>query len=300
MRRRTATRGATRSATSRDACRCGADAAGARPRASWPLGGSASPGDADGGRRADGRGVAREGLRHRPLGDDGRSCSIARSRVSARAFRRDHRRLRAPDGSRRARQQGRVRHRRSSTSLAPSTCAPARSIVYTSADSVFQIAAHEDVVPVPELYRACEIAYTLVGEGLGVGRVIARPFVGEPGSFRADRESPRLRAAAAGRDAARPPEGRRRCRWSRLARSRTCSPAAASPRAHHTASDDEGMDAVERQMTRRGSRTDLRQPRRLRYAVRAPQRRGGLRAQSRALRRQAGRACCRGSATTIC
>src|SRR5207244_4975550 len=56
-------------------------------------------------------------------------------------------------------------------------------IVYTSADSVFQIAAHEDVVPVPELYRACEIAYTLAGEGLGVGRVIARPFIGSPGHF---------------------------------------------------------------------------------------------------------------------
>ena len=42
-------------------------------------------------------------------------------------------------------------------------------IVYTSADSVFQIAAHEAIVPIPELYRACEIAYTLVGEGLGVG-----------------------------------------------------------------------------------------------------------------------------------
>jgi phosphopentomutase len=57
-------------------------------------------------------------------------------------------------------------------------------IVYTSADSVFQIAAHEAVVPIPELYRACQIAYQLVGEGLGVGRVIARPFVGEPGAFR--------------------------------------------------------------------------------------------------------------------
>jgi len=56
-------------------------------------------------------------------------------------------------------------------------------IVYTSADSVFQIAAHEDVVPVPELYRTCEIAYRLVGEGLGVGRVIARPFIGVPGRF---------------------------------------------------------------------------------------------------------------------
>ncbi len=57
-------------------------------------------------------------------------------------------------------------------------------IVYTSADSVFQIAAHEDVIPVFELYRACEIAYELVGVGLGVGRVIARPFVGAPGAFR--------------------------------------------------------------------------------------------------------------------
>jgi phosphopentomutase len=57
-------------------------------------------------------------------------------------------------------------------------------IVYTSADSVFQIAAHEEIVPIPELYRACEIAYRLVGEGLGVGRVIARPFVGAPGAFK--------------------------------------------------------------------------------------------------------------------
>ena len=57
-------------------------------------------------------------------------------------------------------------------------------IVYTSADSVFQIAAHEEIVPVPELYRACEIAYRLVGQGLGVGRVIARPFVGAPGAFK--------------------------------------------------------------------------------------------------------------------
>lgn len=56
-------------------------------------------------------------------------------------------------------------------------------IVYTSADSVFQIAAHEEVVPLKELYRACEIAYRLVVDGLGMGRVIARPFVGGPGAF---------------------------------------------------------------------------------------------------------------------
>jgi phosphopentomutase len=56
-------------------------------------------------------------------------------------------------------------------------------IVYTSADSVFQIAAHEDVIPLGELYRQCEIAYELAALGLGIGRVIARPFVGEPGRF---------------------------------------------------------------------------------------------------------------------
>ncbi len=52
-------------------------------------------------------------------------------------------------------------------------------IVYTSADSVFQIAAHEDVVPVEELYRCCEIARGLLVGEHGVGRVIARPFAGE-------------------------------------------------------------------------------------------------------------------------
>ncbi len=51
-------------------------------------------------------------------------------------------------------------------------------IVYTSADSVFQIAAHEEVVPVEELYRYCEIARNLLTGAHGVGRVIARPFIG--------------------------------------------------------------------------------------------------------------------------
>lgn len=52
-------------------------------------------------------------------------------------------------------------------------------IVYTSADSVFQIAAHEEVVPVKELYRYCEIAREILVGDHGVGRVIARPFTGE-------------------------------------------------------------------------------------------------------------------------
>lgn len=56
-------------------------------------------------------------------------------------------------------------------------------IVYTSADSVFQIAAHEGIVPVSQLYKWCNIAYDLAVKGLGLGRVIARPFIGLPGAF---------------------------------------------------------------------------------------------------------------------
>jgi phosphopentomutase len=67
--------------------------------------------------------------------------------------------------------------------LGPEHMRTGRPIVYTSADSVFQIAAHEEVVPLAELYRWCEIAFELVGVGLGVGRVIARPFIGAPGAF---------------------------------------------------------------------------------------------------------------------
>ncbi|MFN7925082.1 MAG: phosphopentomutase [Bryobacteraceae bacterium] len=56
-------------------------------------------------------------------------------------------------------------------------------IVYTSADSVFQIAAHEDVIPLVELYRICEIAREQLRGSHEVGRVIARPFTGKPGAF---------------------------------------------------------------------------------------------------------------------
>ncbi|MBR4017141.1 MAG: phosphopentomutase, partial [Oscillospiraceae bacterium] len=56
-------------------------------------------------------------------------------------------------------------------------------IVYTSADSVFQIAAHEDIVPPEQLYEYCRIARELLQGEHGVGRVIARPFVGTPGNF---------------------------------------------------------------------------------------------------------------------
>jgi phosphopentomutase len=120
-------------------------------------------------------------------------------------------------------------------------------IVYTSADSVFQIAAHEEIVPIEELYRACEIAYELVGEGLGVGRVIARPFVGAPGRFK---------RTANRRDYALPPSGE-----TLLDRVKAASlPVVAIGKiedlfaargitdAFHTANDDEGMDRLEEQI----------------------------------------------------
>ena len=59
-----------------------------------------------------------------------------------------------------------------------------KPIVYTSADSVFQIAAHEEVIPIPRLYEICETARNILRGDDEVGRVIARPFLGTPGAFR--------------------------------------------------------------------------------------------------------------------
>ena len=88
-------------------------------------------------------------------------------------------------------------------------------IVYTSADSVFQIAAHEETIPLEELYEGCRVARELLTGKHAVGRVIARPFAGEPGRVRADAEPPRLlaRAEASELPLARPrrrPQGLRR------------------------------------------------------------------------------------------
>jgi len=121
-------------------------------------------------------------------------------------------------------------------------------IVYTSADSVFQIAAHEDTVPIDELYRACDVAYALVCEGLGVGRVIARPFVGQPGSFtrtanRHDYALPAYgdtlldRVTAAGLPLVT------------VGKVGDLFANRGVPRARHTASDDQGMDFVVEEMS---------------------------------------------------
>ncbi len=72
--------------------------------------------------------------------------------------------------------------------LGPEHMATGYPIVYTSGDSVFQIAAHEEVIPIDELYRICRIAREILTGEHNVGRVIARPFIGEPGNFtRTDR-----------------------------------------------------------------------------------------------------------------
>lgn len=120
-------------------------------------------------------------------------------------------------------------------------------IVYTSADSVFQIAAHEEVIPVPELYLYCNIAYELACRNMGIGRVIARPFVGTPGAFR---------RTANRRDFALPPFAP-----TLLDRLKEAgSPVIAIGKiedlfagrgittAVHTTSDEEGMDEVEKAM----------------------------------------------------
>ncbi|HDS09615.1 MAG TPA: phosphopentomutase, partial [Firmicutes bacterium] len=62
-------------------------------------------------------------------------------------------------------------------------CNTGKPIIYTSADSVFQVAAHEEVIPLNELYRICETARSMLQGEHAVGRVIARPFIGKPGSF---------------------------------------------------------------------------------------------------------------------
>jgi phosphopentomutase len=121
-------------------------------------------------------------------------------------------------------------------------------IVYTSADSVFQIAAHEDVVSVAELYKACEIAYKLVGEGLGVGRVIARPFVGAAGQFK---------RTANRHDYALPPSGDTLLDRLKamglpvvaIGKIRDLFAGRGVTASIHTASDGEGMDALEREMS---------------------------------------------------
>ena len=127
--------------------------------------------------------------------------------------------------------------------LGPEHIRTGKPIVYTSADSVLQIAAHEDVIPLDEQYRINGIAFDLAVGGYGLGRVIARPFVGEPGRFT---------RTANRKDFAMPPTSE--SVLDRLASARVPTIAVGKiddlfagrgiTRAIHTRSDDEGMDVV--------------------------------------------------------
>jgi phosphopentomutase len=131
--------------------------------------------------------------------------------------------------------------------LGPEHMKTGKPIVYTSADSVFQIAAHEDVIPIDEQYRINGIGFDVAVGGYGLGRVIARPFVGQPGSF--TRTSNR-------RDFAMPPTAE--TVLDRLTAGGTVTVAIGKindlfagrgiTRSVHTTSDDEGMDVIGREL----------------------------------------------------
>ncbi len=122
-----------------------------------------------------------------------------------------------------------------------------KPIVYTSADSVFQIAAHESIIPIDELYRICGVAFDLAVKGRGLGRVIARPFVGQPGAFKRTgnrhdfamtptSETVLDRLSAAG------------IPTIAVGKIQDLFAGQGILRGVHTTSDSEGMDAVEREL----------------------------------------------------
>lgn len=122
-----------------------------------------------------------------------------------------------------------------------------KPIVYTSADSVFQIAAHEDVIPLEEQYQINRAAFDLAVGGYGLGRVIARPFVGQPGSFT---------RTAGRRDFAMAPAGETvldRLKAAQfpviaIGKIEDLFAGRGITRAVHTKSDDEGIDAISSEM----------------------------------------------------
>jgi phosphopentomutase len=120
-------------------------------------------------------------------------------------------------------------------------------IIYTSADSVFQIAAHEDVIPIDEQYRINAVAFDLAVSKYGLGRVIARPFVGKPGTFK---------RTANRKDFAMTPTSETVLDRLLAAHATTIAIGKISDlfagrgiaRALHTRSDDEGVDTIASEM----------------------------------------------------
>ena len=109
----------------------------------------------------------------------------------------------------------------------------------------------EEVIPIPELYRICEIGYEMIGQGMGVGRVIARPFVGAPGAFQrtANRHDYALPPAGTTLLDAMTAAGRS---VHAIGKIQDLFAGRGVTTAVHTASDDEGVDEIEKAIDRAG------------------------------------------------
>ena len=128
--------------------------------------------------------------------------------------------------------------------------ATGRPIVYTSADSVFQIAAHEQVIPLNELYRICQTARRIC-DRLWIGRVIARPFIGQPGSFSRTanrRDFPMLPPADTVLDALQ----RNRVPVAAIGKIEDIFAGRGIDRSVHTHDNDDGMNRLEEELARTG------------------------------------------------
>ena len=208
------------------------------------------------------------------------------SDVSRRVSRRRRRRIRAADGTRSDRQRRRQRHGRDRSASAPEQQRTGSVDLYTSADSVFQIAAHEGVYPLAELYRGVRGRARRCSSRRTMCRASSRGrSSASPGAYRANEESARLLDRAARRNAARCARTRGHSRGPALARSTICSPAGASP-STHTANNAEGIAAIARVARRAREWVTVRQPSRFRSGIRAPKRRSGVLWSVAAVRRR--------------
>ena len=215
------------------------------PRASWPAGSSCrrsarsgsarsceltgvAPGGGPGPARAPRRARTRQGLDRRPLGADGRRPPRSRCPTYPEGFPPEIVELVASIGGRERDLQPALQRDRGDRAVRAEHLRGGGLIVYTSQDSVLQIAAHVDVLDPAELYAVCAGVRQALPAEHAVGRVIARPFAGARRALAAHRRPPRLLGAAARPQLPRGAAGRRRRRSTRSARSGSCSPASGS------------------------------------------------------------------------
>ena len=223
---RTATRARTRCGTCSNAptCRCPISRAWAWARSSgcrW------ARRAADGDLRPPARARRRQGHDHRPLGDDGRRARAAVPDLPGRVSARGHRAVRGGDRPARAVQPAGLGHRHH-RGAGRRACGHRRPIVYTSADSVFQIACHEEVVPVAQLYEWCETARAHAARRARRGARDRAPVRRRrPAPTRARRDAATTRCRRRARRISTCCRSGA-CRWSASARSARSSSSAAS------------------------------------------------------------------------